>query len=100
MELVVDTSAIIAVLVREPLRAALIDVTAGADLLAPPSVHWEVGNAFSAMFKRQRLSLRQAQRALSAYREIAIRFSVVALDLALGIEMYLDIYTFYSLLIR
>jgi len=49
MELVVDTSAIIAVLVREPLRAALIDVTAGADLLAPPSVHWEVGNAFSAM---------------------------------------------------
>ena len=94
MELVVDTSAIIAVLVREPLRAALIDVTVGADLLAPPSVHWEVGNAFSAMFKRQRLSLRQAQRALTAYREIPIRFSDVALARALGIAKDLDIYAY------
>ncbi len=89
MELVVDTSAIIAVLVREPLRAALIDVTAGADLLAPPSVHWEVGNASPPC-----LSLRQAQRALSAYRAIPIRFSDVALARALGIAKDLDIYAY------
>lgn len=94
MELVIDTSAIIAVLVREPIRAALIDATAGADLLAPPSVHWEVGNAFSAMFKRQLLSLRQAQRALTAYRQIPLRFSDIALTRALGIAKDLDIYAY------
>jgi len=94
MELVIDTSAIIAVLIREPHRAALIEVTAGADLLAPPSVHWEVGNAFSAMFKRRRLTLRQAHRALEAYRQIPIRFSDVALVRALEVSTDLDIYAY------
>ncbi len=94
MELVIDTSAIIAVLVRESHRAALIEVTAGADLLAPPSVHWEVGNAFSAMFKRRRLTLRQAHRALEAYRQIPIRFSDVALVQALEVSKDLDIYAY------
>ncbi len=94
MELVIDTSAIIAVLVREPRRGALITVTTGTDLLAPPSVHWEVGNAFSAMFKRRRLSLRQAHRALAAYRLIPIRFADIALARALEIAKALDIYAY------
>lgn len=94
MELVIDTSAIIAVLVREPHRPVLIEATAGADLLAPPSVHWEVGNAFSAMFKRRRLTLRQAHRALEAYRQIPIRFSEVGLGRALEVSKDLDIYAY------
>lgn len=94
MELVIDTSAIIAVLVHEPDRIALIKTTRGADLLAPPSVHWEVGNAFSAMFKRQRLTLRQAHRALESYRRIPIRFSEVALAQALRVSKDLDIYAY------
>lgn len=94
MELVIDTSAIIAVLVREPHRATLIEVTAGADLLAPPSVHWEVGNAFSAMFKRRRLTLRQAHRALEAYHQIPIRFSDLGLVRALEVSKDLDIYAY------
>lgn len=94
MKLVIDTSAIIAVLVREPHRAALIEVTAGADLLAPPSVHWEVGNAFSVMFKRRRLTLRQAHRAVDAYRQIPIRFSEVGLAQALEVAKDLDVYAY------
>lgn len=94
MELVIDTSAIIAVLVGEPHRAALINVTRGSDLVAPPSVHWEVGNAFSAMFKRQRLTLRQAHRALEAYQQIPIRFSDVGLAQALKVSKGLDIYAY------
>lgn len=94
MELVIDTSAIIAVLVREPHRAVLIEVTAGTDLLAPPSVHWEVGNAFSAMLKQRRLTLRQAHRALDAYRQIPIRFSDVGLVRALEVSKDLDIYAY------
>ena len=94
MELVVDTSAIVAVLVREPHRAALVKVTTGADLVAPPSVHWEVGNAFSALFKRRRLTLRQAGRAVEAYHQIPIRFSDVDLVQALEISNRLDIYAY------
>ena len=94
MEIVVDTSVIIAVLVREPHRAALVKATASADLLAPPSVHWEVGNAFSAMFKRRRLTLRAAHRALEAYQQIPIRFSDIDLDRALEVAQKFDLYAY------
>lgn len=52
MNLVVDTSVIIAVIANEPEEATLVAQTQGADLFAPHSLYWEVGNAFSAMLKR------------------------------------------------
>src|SRR5437763_8514880 len=54
MDIVADTSAIIAVIANEPEKSALVAHTQGADLFAPLSIPWEVGNAFSAMLKRQR----------------------------------------------
>ena len=85
MACVIDTSAIVAVLLSEPERAALIRVTRGTDLLAPASVHWEIGNALSAALRRKRLTLAQGQRALTAYAAIPIRF--VDVDLALSLEL-------------
>jgi predicted nucleic acid-binding protein len=94
MNLVVDTSVIIAVLVGERHRDALVNAAVSADLLAPPSVHWEVGNAFAAMFKRRRLALDAARQALDAYRQIPIRFSEVGLDQALTVARDLDLYAY------
>lgn len=85
MELVVDTSVLIAVLTGEPARDQLIARTQGAELLAPGSVHWEVGNAFSALLKRRRLKLPDVQAALTAYGQIPIRF--VDVDLASALEL-------------
>jgi predicted nucleic acid-binding protein len=85
MTCVIDTSAIVAVLLSEAERAALIRVTRGTDLLAPASVHWEIGNALSAALERKRLTLAQGQRALTAYAAIPIRF--VDVDLALSLEL-------------
>ena len=50
-ELVADTSTIIAVIGNEPEKPLLIAKTQGYDLIAPQSLHWEIGNAFSAMIK-------------------------------------------------
>jgi predicted nucleic acid-binding protein len=47
-------------------------------------VHWEVGNAFSALLKRRRLKLPEVQVALTAYGQIPIRF--VDVDLASALE--------------
>jgi len=44
------------------------------------SVHWEIGNAFSAMFKRRSSTIEQAQKAIKAYREIPIKFVGVPLE--------------------
>ena len=40
--------------------------------MAPLSVHWEVGNAFSAMLRRQRVTLPDVLTALEAYRQARI----------------------------
>lgn len=66
MDIVIDTSAIIAVITNEPTKPELIKITSGAQLFAPRSIHWEIGNAFSAMLKRNRLTLAQAQKAVTA----------------------------------
>jgi predicted nucleic acid-binding protein len=85
VELVVDTSVLIAVLTGDRHRDQLIARTHGAELLAPGSVHWEVGNAFSALLKWRRLKLNDVQAALTAYGQIPIR--VVEVELAAALEL-------------
>ena len=100
MDVVVDTSVIIAVSANEPQRGKLIDLTKGADLIAPPSVHWEICNAFSAMLKRSRVTLAQALQAIEIYRQIPLRFVDVELDESLVIAAQVDLYAYDAYLIR
>ena len=99
MEIVIDTSAIIAVVTNEPTKPSLIKMTSGAQLFAPRSIHWEIGNAFSAMLKRHRITLAQAQKAVVAYQLIPIRFIDVDLTQALKLASHLDIYAYDAYLI-
>lgn len=85
MLIVIDTSALVAVLASEPQRDAFIRITEGADLVAPASVHWEIGNAMSAFLKRRRATLADVQRCLVAYAAIPLR--LVEVDLALALEV-------------
>jgi predicted nucleic acid-binding protein len=94
MELVVDTSVLLAVVTGEPTRDQLIARTQGAELLAPGSVHWEMGNAFSALLKRRRLKLNEVQAALSAYSQIPIRFVEVELAAVLELADRLGLYAY------
>ncbi|HEY5086165.1 MAG TPA: type II toxin-antitoxin system VapC family toxin [Gemmatimonadaceae bacterium] len=91
MEIVIDTSALLAVVANEPEKAALIRLTRGATLVAPPSVHWEVGNAFSAMFKRNATTLPKARQALAAYHRISLRFVDVPLEQTVELSSQLRI---------
>jgi predicted nucleic acid-binding protein len=85
MKIVIDTSVIIAVLTNEKHKKRLIELTNGADLVAPASLYWEVGNALSAMLKRKRITLEQTRCALAAYSEIAIRYYEVNLEETLSL---------------
>lgn len=82
---VIGTSALSAVLASEPLRAVLVGLTTGAELVAPASVHWEVGNALSGLLKKRRATLADVQRCLDAYARIPLR--LVDVDLALALEV-------------
>ncbi len=100
MEIAIDTSVIIAVITNESGKAKLIDVTDGATLIAPTSVNSEIGNAFSAMLKRQRIELAQVFEALTIYRSIPIRWVDIELDESLRIASQLNVYAYDAYLIR
>ncbi len=74
MDVVIDTSALIAVIVDEPEREKIIKLTTGNTLIGPGSIPWEIGNAFSAMFKRNSLSLDEAQKGLVIFNNIPLRY--------------------------
>jgi predicted nucleic acid-binding protein len=94
MNIVVDALVIIAVIANKPQREVLIGVTKGVDLLAPPSVHWEIGNAFSAMLRRRRVTLAEVPKAIEVYRRIPIRFVEVKLEDALRVAAEAGIYAY------
>jgi predicted nucleic acid-binding protein len=74
MELVIDTSALIAVIVAEPERDSIIEITKGNTLIGPGSIPWEIGNAFSAMFKQNRVSMKEAEKGIEIFNTIPIRY--------------------------
>lgn len=100
VDIVVDASIIIAVIVNEPSKPAIIRATQDVDLIAPPSIPWEIGNAFSAMFKRNRVSLDNALNAIGVYKQIPIRFVEVELEETLRLAHQLNIYAYDAYLIR
>ncbi len=99
MNLVIDTSVLIAVMVSEPERAQLIRQTEGYDLIAPGSVHWEIGNALAAMLKRKRITLEQVRATLIAYEKIPIRFRDVEMQIAMDIAHEQDLYAYDAYII-
>jgi len=100
VEIVIDTSAVIAVILDAPEKAALIRITKDATLVAPSSVHWEIGNAFSAMLRRGRITSELVARAVEIYRTIPIRFIDVDLMASLVIASEHRLYAYDAYLIE
>jgi len=100
MYITIDTSALIAVIGNEASKQKIIEITSGCSLYAPPSVHWEIGNAFSAMFKRDRSTIELTRLALDVYREIPIKFIDVSLEHSVEIAKALNVYAYDAYLIQ
>jgi len=94
MKIIVDTSIIIAVLLNEKSKKRIVGITAGAELFAPASLHWELGNAFSAMFKRNRMTLEESILVLKYYHEIPIRLLDIEIEHSLRIAKNHSIYAY------
>ena len=100
MDITIDTSALIAVISNEKNKRKIIDITLGATLNSPISVHWEIGNAFSAMFKRNSIELFEAEQALKIYKSIPIKFLDIPLERTLYITKKFKIYAYDAYLIQ
>lgn len=69
-----DTSALVSVIVGEPERERIVELTKGNTLIGPGSIPLEIGNAFSAMFKQNRLTLAEAEKGISIFTSIPLRY--------------------------
>jgi predicted nucleic acid-binding protein len=94
VDIVIDTSALIAVIADEPERSKIIEVTTGNTLIGPGSIPWEIGNAFSAMFKRQRLTLAEAQKGLSIFESIPLRYIKPDFASSVSISKQINMYAY------
>jgi predicted nucleic acid-binding protein len=74
MDIVIDTSVLVAVVLGEPEKDRLVEMTAGHALIGPGSIAWEIGNAFSAMLKQKRLTLQRAHQGLAIISSIPVRY--------------------------
>lgn len=94
MDITVDSSVIMAVILNEASKPRLLAQTLGAELQSPPSLPWEVGNGLSALFKRNRIDLRQAREALESFRQIPVRLSAIELEAAVDLAEEYGIYAY------
>lgn len=62
-------------------------------------VHWEIGNALSAMVKRERITLSQAHACIDTYLQIPIRLVDVDLKQSLGLVKQLRVYAYDAYLL-
>lgn len=100
MEIVVDASVLIAVIANEDEKEKLVAMTEEAELIAPLSVHWEIGNAFSSLLKRKRITIDEALRAIEIYLQIPVRFVEVELAESLELANELGLYAYDAYLLR
>lgn len=99
MKLVIDTSAVLGVLLNQGPKEWLIDCAMGATLIAPSSLHWEIGNALSGLIKRKKIEERTALAAIEAYQQIPIQFVDVDLKATIALVREHQIYAYDAYMI-
>jgi predicted nucleic acid-binding protein len=91
---VIDTSAILAVLLDESEKQAVVAATMGSVGCAPASLRWEVGNAATAGVKRRRLTRERARQLLTDFEQVTIRELAIDLLRAVDLGLELGIYAY------
>ena len=100
MDLTVDASVVMAVILNEETKPSLVALTQGAELLSAPSLPWEIGNALSALFRRRRIDLAVAESALSSFRQIPVRLPEVGLEESVAMAERRGIYGYDAYVIE
>ena len=94
MDVVIDTSALVAVILGEAERDRIVELTSGNTLIGPGSIPWEVGNAFSAMLKQRRLTIEEVNTGLAIFQRIPIRYAKSDLSHALRLAHEVAMYAY------
>ena len=85
MQVIVDANIFLAVILNEPEKQRIIEITKGIELVSPEVLPYEIGNALSAAYKKQRIIKEQAIQAYQIFDTIPVHLVDVNVKNALNI---------------
>ena len=94
MNIIADTNVFLAVALNEPEKNRIIELTSEVDAIAPEILPYEIGNALSAMSKRNRITYDAALSALETAALIPVRLVPIDIQQALKLAIEFDIYAY------
>ena len=94
MNIISDTNIFLAVVLNEPEKDTIVELTANANAVSPEILPYEIGNALAAMVKRRRLTHSNALSALAMANSISVRLVSVDIQKALEIALEHNIYAY------
>lgn len=94
MKIIVDTNTFIAVALNEPEKDKIIQLTEGHDLIAPDVLPFEIGNALTAMMKKNALKKKDVESAWEIVQEIPVDLRPTDISSALKIAIKFNIYAY------
>jgi predicted nucleic acid-binding protein len=87
-------SASIAVALNEPEKGKIIEMTEGHDLIAPDVLPFEIGNALTAMMKKDTLKNEEVESAWDMIQQISVDLRQTNIRYALSIAIKYNLYTY------
>jgi predicted nucleic acid-binding protein len=94
MEIVTDACAIMAVIVKEPERDLVIQLTQNAVIVSPDMVSYEIANALSKMMKKKVIDKERMINAFNYFKKIPVKTIEIDIEKALEIAWDFKIYAY------
>jgi predicted nucleic acid-binding protein len=94
MKIIADTNTFIAVALNEPEKGMIIRLTEGHDLFAPEVLPFEIGNALTALMKRNVLKADEVVSAWEMVQRIPVDLRRIDVGAALKIATKHNIYAY------
>ena len=94
MKIIADTNTFIAVALNEPEKAKIIQLTEGHDLIAPDVLPFEIGNALTAMMKKNALKKEEVESAWEIIQQIPVDLRHTDIKSALSIAIKFNLYAY------
>jgi predicted nucleic acid-binding protein len=94
MKIIADTNTFIAVALNEPEKHKIIKLTEGHELIAPDVLPFEIGNALTAMMKKDILKKDEVESAWEIIQQIPVDLRHTDIKSALGIAIKFNIYAY------
>ena len=94
MDILIDASAIMPVLIDEPEKSHIVNLTKNCNLMAPSILPHEIGNALTRLKKRHILNGQEVIMAFSDFKKIPLRLLDTDIENALKIACKYKIYAY------